>query len=188
MEHEGHPDPLTMQLMVVVGNQLVISVNVPHPVVIIINHLWNFDHPCKTVTPNSVEFALLPAFTLGFFLTQETVSLGVCIVMTIVTTLLSTHHWIWKLSLSLIQYKELKCSSKIFLYSFGGQPHLALAVPQMATFITLAPERTFDKVKRLSIIATYYLDSFTGSLSSNNNIESMIFLPSTLPVCAAGMK
>ena len=32
-----------------------ISVDVPHPVVVIINHLWNFDHPCKTVTPNLVE-------------------------------------------------------------------------------------------------------------------------------------
>ena len=55
MEHEGHPDPLTMQLMAVVGNQLVISFYAPHLVVVIINHLWNFDHPCKTVTPNLVE-------------------------------------------------------------------------------------------------------------------------------------
>ena len=55
MEHEGHPDLLTMQLMAVVGNQLVVLVDTPHPVVVIINHLWNFDHPCKTVTPNSVE-------------------------------------------------------------------------------------------------------------------------------------
>ena len=55
MEHEGHPDLLTMQLMVVVGNQLVVLVDAPHPVVVIINHLWNFDHPCKTVTPNLVE-------------------------------------------------------------------------------------------------------------------------------------
>ena len=55
MEHEGHPDLLTMQLMVVVGNQLVILVDTPHPEVVIINHLWNFDHPWKTVTPNSVE-------------------------------------------------------------------------------------------------------------------------------------
>ena len=131
---------------------------------------------------------MLTAFTLGFFPTWETVSSCVCIVMTMVTMLLSTHHWILKLSLSLIQYKELKHSLKIFLYSFGGQPHLALAVPQMATFITLAPERTLDKVKRLSIIATYHLDYFRGSLSSNNKTESMIFLPSTLPVHAVGMK
>ena len=55
MEHEKLPDLLTMHLMAVVGNQLVVSVNAPHPVVVIINHLWNFDHPCKTVTPNSVE-------------------------------------------------------------------------------------------------------------------------------------
>ena len=55
MEHEGHLDLFTMQLMVVIGNHLVVSVNAPHPVVVIINHLWNFDHPCKTVTPNSVE-------------------------------------------------------------------------------------------------------------------------------------
>ena len=130
---------------------------------------------------------MLTALTLGFFLTRETVSSAVCIV-TIVTMLLSTHHWIWKLSLSLIQYKELKCSSKIFLYSFGGQARLALVVPQMATFIALAPERTLDKVKRLPIVATYHLDSFRGSLSSNNNTESMIFLPSTLSVHAAGMK
>ena len=47
---------------------------------------------------------------------------------------------------------------------------------------------TLDKVKRLSIVATYWLDSFRRSLSSNNNTESMIFLPSTLPVHAAGMK
>ena len=143
MEHEGHPDPLTMQLMAVVGNQLVVLVDTP---------------------PSAVS-----------------------IVVTMVTTLLSTHCWIWKLTLLLIQYKELKRSSKIFLNSFGGQPHLALAVPQMAAFIALAPERTLDKVKRLSIIATYHLDSFRGSLSSCNNTESMIFLPSTLPVRAAGM-
>ena len=55
MEHEGHPDLLTTQLMAVVGNQFVIWVDAPHPVVVIINHLWNFNHPCKTVTPNSVE-------------------------------------------------------------------------------------------------------------------------------------
>ena len=56
MEHEGHPDPLTMQLMAVVGNQLGILVDAPpHPVVVIINHLSNFDHPCKTVPPNLVE-------------------------------------------------------------------------------------------------------------------------------------
>ena len=130
----------------------------------------------------------MTAFTLGFFLTWETVSSCVCIVVTMVTTLLSTPHLIWKLSLSLIQYKDLKRSSKIFLYSFGGQPHLALAVPQMATFITPAPARTLDKVKRLSVVATYHLDSFRGSLSSNNKTESMIFLPSTLPVCAVDMK
>ena len=101
-----------------------------------------------------------------------------------VATLLSTHHWIWKLSLPLIQYTKLKHSSKIFLYSFSGQHCLALAVPQMATFITLAPERTLDKVKRLSIIATYHLDSFRGSFPSNNKTESIVFLPSTLPVHA----
>ena len=132
-----------------------------------------------------LRFALLTAFTLGFFLTQETVSSCVCIVITMVTTLLSTHHWIWKLSLPLIQYTELKHSSKIFLYSFSGQHCLALAVPQMATFITLAPERTLDKVKRLSIIATYHLDSFRGSFPSNNKTESVVFLPSTLHVHAA---
>ena len=175
MQHEEHPDLLTMQLMAVVGNQLVISVDAPHPVVAIINHLWN------------LRLTLLTAFTLGFFLTRETVSLGVCIVMTMVTTLLSTHHWIWKLSLSLIQYKELKRSLKIFLYSFSGQPRLALVVPQMATFIALASERTLEKVKRLSIAATYCLDSFWGSFPSNNKTESMIFLPSTLPVHAVGM-
>ena len=156
--------------------------------VVIINHLWNFSHPYKTAPQIWLRFVLLTAFTLGFFLTWETVSSCVCIVVTMVTTLLSTHHWIWKLSLLLIQYKELKCSSKIFLYSFGGQPHLALAVPQMATFIALAPERTLDKVKRLSIIATYCLDSFRGSLSSNNKTGSTIFFPLTLPVHAAGMK
>ena len=129
MQHEGHPDVLTMQLMAVVGNQLFISVDAPHPVVVIINHLWNFRHPCEILTQN--RLALLTAFTLGFFLTRETVSSGVCIVVTMVTTLLSTHRWIWKLSLSLIQYKELKHSSKIFLYSFSVQPRLALAVPQM---------------------------------------------------------
>ena len=187
MEHEGHPDLLTMQLMVVVGNQLVISVDAPHPVVVSIT--FGISIILAKLSPQiRLRFALLTAFTLGFFLTWETVSSCVCIVMTIVTTLLSTHHWIWKLSLLLIQYKELKRLSKIFLYSFGGQPPLALAVSQMATFIALAPERTLDKVKRLSIVATYHLDSFRGSLSSNNNTESMIFLPSTLPVHAAGMK
>ena len=55
MQHEGHPDLLTTQLMAVVGNQLVISVDAPHLVAVIINHLWNFDHPCETVTPNSVK-------------------------------------------------------------------------------------------------------------------------------------
>ena len=155
--------------------------------VVIINHLWNFDHPCEILTQIQLRLTLVTAFTLSFFLTRETVSSGVCIVMTMVTTLLSTHHWIWKLSLSLIQYKELKCSLKIFLYSFGGQPRLALAVPQMATFIALAHERTLDKVKRLSIAATYCLDSFWGSFPSNNKTEWMIFLPSTLPVHAAGM-
>ena len=180
MQHEGHPDPLTTQLMAVVGNQLVVSVDAPHPFGISIilakfsPQIWS-------------RLTLLTAFTLGFFLIQETVSSGVCMVVTMVTTLLSTHRWIWKLSLSLIQYKELKHSSKIFLYSFGGQPHLALAVPQMATFISLAPERTLDKVKRLSIAATYCFDSFWGSFPSNNKTESMIFLPSTLPVRAAGM-
>ena len=46
---------IRLQLMAVVGNQLVILVDAPHPVVVIINHLWNFYHPCKPVTPNSVE-------------------------------------------------------------------------------------------------------------------------------------
>ena len=55
MQHEGHPDPLTMQLMAVVGNQLVVSVGAPHLVVVIINHFWNFDHPCEILTPNSVK-------------------------------------------------------------------------------------------------------------------------------------
>ena len=55
MQHEGHPDPLTMQMMAVVGNQLVILVDAPHPLVVIINHLWNFNHPCKILTPNSVK-------------------------------------------------------------------------------------------------------------------------------------
>ena len=55
MQHEGHPDPLTTQLMAVVGNQLVVSVDAPHPVVVIINHFWNFDHPCEILTPNSVK-------------------------------------------------------------------------------------------------------------------------------------
>ena len=55
MEHEGHPVPLAMQLMVVVGNQLVISVDAPHSVVVIINHLWNFNHSCKIITRNVVE-------------------------------------------------------------------------------------------------------------------------------------
>ena len=55
MLHEGHPNPLTTQLMAVVGNQLVILADAPHPVVVIINPIWNFDHPCKTVTPNSVK-------------------------------------------------------------------------------------------------------------------------------------
>ena len=156
--------------------------------VVIINHLWNFDHPCKTVTPNLVEVCFVDCINSRLLPDMGIVSSGVCIVVTIVTTLLSTHHWIWKLSLSLIQYKELKRLSKTFLYSFGGQPCLALAVPQMATFIALAPERTLDKVKRLSIVATHHLDSFRGSLSSNNNTESMIFLSSTLSVRAAGMK
>ena len=44
-----------MQLMAVVGNQLVVLVDTPHPVVVIINHLWNFDHPCKTVTHIGIE-------------------------------------------------------------------------------------------------------------------------------------
>ena len=55
MQHEGHPDPLTTQLMAVVGNQLVVSVDAPHPVVVIINHLLNFDHPCEILTPNLVK-------------------------------------------------------------------------------------------------------------------------------------
>ena len=186
MQHEGHPDLLTTQLMAVVGNQLVVLVDAPppppHPVVVIINHLWNFDHPCETVTPNSVKVGFVDCIHSRLLLLS-----GVCIVVTMVTTLLSTHRWIWKLSLSLIQYKELKRSSKIFLYSFSGQPRLALAVPQMATFIALAPERTLDKVKRLSTAATYCLNSFWGNFPSNNKTESMIFLPSTLPVRAVGM-
>ena len=55
MEHEGHSDLLTIELMAVVGNQLVILVAAPHPMVVIINHLWNSDHPYKTLTPNLVE-------------------------------------------------------------------------------------------------------------------------------------
>ena len=59
-QHEGHPDPLTTQLMVVVGNQLVVSVNTPHPVVVIINHLWNFDHPCKILTQIQLRLTSFP--------------------------------------------------------------------------------------------------------------------------------
>ena len=188
MEHEGHPDPLTMQLMVEVGNQLVILVNTPHPVVVIINHLWNFNHPCKTVTANSVEVCFVDCIH-----SQLLPDMGNSLIMCV-----HCHdhgdndvvHPSLDLEVVLIvdPIQGVEVLIEDILYSFGGQPHLALAVPQMATFIALAPERTLDKVKRLSIVATYHLDSFRGSSSSSNKTESMIFLPSTLPVHAVGMK
>ena len=187
MQHEGHPDLLTTQLMAVVGNQLVILVNAPHPVVVIINYLWNFDHPCKILTPNSVKVdlvdcihsQLLPDTGNSFVRCVHCCDHGDNIVVNPLLDL--------EVVLVVDPIQGVQRSSKIFLYSFGGQPRLALAVPQMATFIALAPERTLDKVKRLSITATYCLDSFWGSFPSNNKTELMIFLPSTLPVHAAGM-
>ena len=53
--------------MAVVGNQLVVSVDAPHPVVVTINQFWNFDHPCKTVTPNSVEVCFVDCISSWLF-------------------------------------------------------------------------------------------------------------------------
>ena len=187
MQHEGHPDVLTMQLMAVVGNQLFISVDAPHPVVVIINHLWNFHHPCKILTQNLVKVGfvdcihsrLLPDTGNSFVRCVHCRDHGDNIVVNPSLDLEVV------LVVDPIQGVEALIEDIFVIFQCPTSPGSCSTTD--VTFIALAPERTLYKVKRLSIAATYCLDSFWGSFPSNNKTESMIFLPSTLPVRAAGM-
>ena len=73
------------------------------------------------------------------------------------------------------------------LISLGGHPLLALAVQTIATFISQAPFRTHDHVKRLLSPHTYFFVSLRGRDSIKERIDSMICLPSLLPTRAAGI-
>ena len=182
MEHEGHPDLLTMELMAAVGNELVISVDTPppppppppHPVVAIIKHLWNFDHPCKTVTQNSVEVCFVDC--INSRLLPDTGNILIWCVHCCDHCDNIVVHPLLDLEVVLIIHPIQGVEALVEdIFVFFWWPTLPGSCSTTDGNIRChAAERTLDKVKRLSIVATYCLDSFRGSLSSNNKTEAIL--------------